>query len=219
MKETGLLFSAPMVRALLARTKTQTRRIVKPQPDVVPDLLPTTTAASSVFRIPVKGQSGTYDHLGLQNFTERCPYGKPGDRLWVRETIRLVERWHDGRDDRCRSVYCADDKDTPADGWPWKRDVLPSIHCPRGLSRITLDLTAVRVERLQDISEDDAKAEGAEFHDGRGVGHSGFRHDASLGFVYPTARESFFALWESLNGAESLRANPWLWALTFPKVA
>jgi hypothetical protein len=84
---------------------------------------------------------------------------------------------------------------------------------PRCASRITLTVTDVRVQRVQDISEEDAKAEGAMFHDGRPTCHHGWRHDYSD--VWPTARHSFCALWNSLHGPEAWDANPWVYALTF----
>ena len=103
-----------------------------------------------------------------------CPHGQPGDRLWVKETIRLVpDQEPDDGTGRVLSIYAADGALTVADAWPWKRKQLNSIHCPRGLSRIELEVTGVRVERLQDISEAGSIAEGLHYHDGRGIGHSG----------------------------------------------
>jgi hypothetical protein len=76
----------------------------------------------------------------------------------------------------------------------------------------------VRVERLQEISEADAKAEGMQFHDGRGIGHTGWRHDQNYGFVEGTPRGAFFALWRLINGDESLKENPWVWVVEFRRV-
>lgn len=89
---------------------------------------------------------------------------------------------------------------------------------PRAASRITLEVTGVRVERLQDISEADAMSEGLHYHDGRGIGHSGWREGHGVGFVYDTAREAYADLWRSINGPGSWDANPWVWVIQFLKV-
>ena len=135
MKERPILFSGPMIRALLAGTKTQTRRIVKPQPK-----------NRLVYALDWYDADGV--HPGVK---VKCPYGRGGDLLWVRETFfpRLQNT---------AAIYRAD---SPDDGMAemyggWK----PSIFMPRTLSRLTLEVTNVRAERLHDISEEDAKAEG-----------------------------------------------------------
>lgn len=125
----------------------------------------------------------------------RCPYGAPGDRLWGKEAIRLVE----GNAERAVSEYAADGGVTVADAWPWKLKVLPSMFCPRGLSRITLEVTGIRVEQLQAISEADCEAE---------LGAERYSHGND---AYP----KFRALWESINGAESWAVNPWVWVVEF----
>ena len=109
------------------------------------------------------------------------------------------------------SMWCGD-LHRGAPGHKWR----PSIHMPRWASRITLEMTGVRVERLQAISEADAHAEDAHFHDGRGIGHSCWRHDD--GAVHADARSAFARLWESLHGARSWDANPWVWAIEFRRV-
>ncbi len=181
-RERPILFSAPMVRAVLAGKKTQTRRVVKRAGKLM-------TAVATI-------QRGRQPHPIVAKLIPelRCPYGKPGDRLWVKEAITLSPVLDNG------SNYVADGRSTKATSWPWKRDTLPGIFLPRKLSRITLEVVAVRVERLQEISEEDARAEGAQFHDGHGVGHSGWRHDRNHGCVYATARRSFEVLWDSING-------------------
>lgn len=132
-----------------------------------------------------------------------CPYGKPGDLLWVRESIcRAKEYGGIG--------YCADTTWYPNYAWPWKKDVVSSIHMPRWLSRLTLEITEVRVERLQDISVEDAEAEGVEeLKSYILVGNS----------IFPPVticwKTGYKRLWESINGAGSWDANPWVWALTF----
>ena len=87
---------------------------------------------------------------------------------------------------------------------------------PRWASRITLEVTGVRVERLQQTSEEDARAEGAMFHDGRGIGHSGWRHDYAD--VHDDARSSFAAIWQSINGPKSWAVNPWVWVVSFRRL-
>lgn len=157
MRERPILFSAPMVRALLDGTKTQTRRVCKPAE---------AAGLSFVVEVPdplERGQVYNGSHFGDEEGGVQfaSPYGGVGDRLWVREAIRLVpDQEPDYGTGRVLSAYGADGSLTVADAWPWKRSYLPPMHCPRGLSRIDLEITGVRVERLQDISEADAQAEG-----------------------------------------------------------
>ena len=188
VKERPVLFSGPMVRAILDGHKTQTRRVVKPQPPY---------HAVEVFdwRAPdipeaVKAHEGCYynDMDGL-NFHCKCPYGGPGDQLWVREAFTVCA------DNNI--FYRADGKPDPWDGVRWK----PSIHMPRLASRITLEITGVRVERLQDISEEDALAEGV-----------------TRSALDPWNRTAFARLWESINGPDSWDANPFVWVVEFKKV-
>lgn len=147
MKERPILFSAPMVRAILDGTKTQTRRVVKHR---------------HLAFIGGKGQENDPSAwgfgAGVQNESYRlvCPYGIPGDRLWVKET------WHPGGPENNHDgvIYRATDPgwDDSGSGLRWR----PSVFMPRWASRITLEISSVRVERLQDITEEDARAEGAE---------------------------------------------------------
>ena len=196
MTERPILFSAPMVRAILNGNKTQTRRVVKGmalrwlRPD---HFTPEFTA------LPENGL---------------CPYGQPGDRLWVRETFQRFT-------DDGEILYKADPAGFEAMN-EYKRDEClearwrPSIHMPRRFSRISLEITAVRVERLQEISEADARAEGAMFHDGGQIGHSGWRHDYSD--VHADARSSFARIWNNINGPGSWDKNPWVWVIEFRRV-
>lgn len=199
MKERPILFSAPMVRALLAGTKTQTRRAVKPQPRILAGEL-----------LCWKDDALTDDQMG-----KRCPYGQPGDRLWVREAWLDLQGTGIERvtGDPSRYAYAADtpsgshgDECRKTYGLKWR----PSIHMPRAASRITLEITGVRVERLQDISEADAQAEGC-----------------SLEFMTPTGDDSgsaiygpggYLELWESINGARSWEANSWVWVIEFRRM-
>ena len=206
MAERPILMSARMVRAILAGTKRQTRRVVKPQPPHDPQH-DHVDAVGSLHR----WWAGRLT-LGKQH-EARCPFGQPGDLLWCRET------WARDDEDGCL-MYRADlGRDANADAWEqgriegvpryrWR----PSIHMPRWASRITLRVTDVRVERLGDISEADAVAEGIER---RGPGWAWYT-DAKAYTTDP--RTSYRDLWESINGPGSWDANPWVWCLTFERV-
>ena len=202
MKTRPILFSAPMVRAILNGTKTQTRRAVK---DRHIDSAP----PACIF----------------QWLRERCTYGQPGDRLWVREAFMHEPAdycWEASVSIPCRpaeTVYRADhDGDTRGAGWK------PSIHMPRALSRITLEITGVRVERLQDISDTDCIAEGIE----RPEDMSKEAVEAMDIWPIGAERECFNALnqpvhqyrrlWERINGPVSWAANPGVWVIEFRRV-
>lgn len=198
MKERPILFSAPMVRAILEGKKTQTRRRVVGQRDMEFD--------------PADPHFGPYwlsyaAEAEGEDAKVRCPYGKPGDRLWVREAwavqheydafapseIGASARWH----------YAA----TEDLGGLRRR---PSIFLPRRGSRITLEITDVRVERLQQISEDDAIAEG--------VTPTMPIYGDCGGFEHQGGRDAFWRLWESIHGPDSWNANPWVWVMEFRRV-
>ena len=206
-KERPILFSGPMVRAILEGKKTQTRRVVKRQCDMEFD--------------PADPHFGPY---WLSYATEaegedakvRCPYGEPGDSLWVRETwavpheydamapseIGASAPWH----------YAA----TEDLGGLRKRQ---SIFLPRRGSRITLEITGVRVERLQQISEADATAEGIaelSLQDGEHGAWWSAAPDRRLHSRTP--RGAFFRLWRSIHGKGSWDANPWVWVVEFQRV-
>lgn len=218
MKERPILFSAPMVRAILSGAKTQTRRVVKPQP--IEDRL----------HDHVERKYGLFTWwagnrtFGIQH-QARCPYGQPGERLWVRETWNVTHhsqlapgeniaksaedcvRDNNGFMPSCAEgvVYAADGVTShPVHG---KARWRPSIHMPRWASRITLEIVAVRVERLWDISEADCAKEGAPFS------YSGFDPDEA-----PDWRGWYRSIWEAVYGPDSWVANPWVWVLTFRRV-
>lgn len=209
-----ILFSAPMVRAILDNRKFQTRRVVKPQP-----------------RHEVKSCSnGWYERdpkaSSSGNKTFGCPYGVPGDRLWVRETwgiqegivccaaarpniargfdVEMGPKWtpvihRAGRENYAWGMY----------GPPkWK----PSIHMPRTACRITLEVAAVRVERLQEISEADAIEEGVE------PSIYGWKDYLKRDLHLGEADASYASLWESINGPGSWEANPFVWVITFHRL-
>lgn len=202
MAERPILFSAPMVRALLAGTKTQTRRIVKPQP---------------------QGGWSSGDHGCSCDARENvgpCPYGKAGDRLWVKETWKADQIWDGFRPidipEGEAIIYTADEHATRIVPFGWGRG-RPSIFMSRAASRLTLELTDVRVERLNDINEEDALAEGMDvFSDG-----AGFTVPLANGKPGPWQRNAVDAyrnLWEVINGAGSWAANPLVWVLNFKRV-
>lgn len=201
MKERPILFSAPMVRALLAGTKTQTRRAAKVESTLGIDSILAPRRAG--------GHAATY--LLPDQAAEAaacCPYGQPGDRLWVRETFGHFER-NENFKPGCEVFYRADGNCLELE--PWR----PSIHIPRWACRITLDITAVRIERLQDISDEDARAEGIECM--AGDPECGYRNylDKTGQDWALSPRESFRSLWESINGPASWAKNPWVWVVEF----
>lgn len=220
MKERPILFSGPMVRALLAGRKTQTRRTVK---------LAVPSDADEVFfwsgdDLRRQGFSNVADtglwarkngRDGYLRFIGRCPYGSPGDQLWVKETHAVVPRSSyamsvgvqqtlkpdDGHD---AAVYAADWERSKPGRWR------PSIHMPRWASRLTLGVTDVRAERLQDISAADAYAEGG---DPVHMQPGGAQGDPSEGWL--CYRAGFESLWASINGPDGWAANPWVWVVSF----
>ena len=212
-----------MVRALLDGSKTQTRRVVKPTPEWI-------------------GQSGVLSYRGRVGLPHAlCPYGQPGDRLWVRETFQYRGASYDGLDIddaewfRCYGQGGAHDSWDPEfpDGWEpsrhmgvrkltgpeeqegdgitgWLTKRVPGIHMPRWASRISLEITGVRVERLQDISEDDALAEGCS--------STAIVHEDGEDYTGHYASEEYQDLWESINGPGSWEANPWVWVIEFKRL-
>lgn len=206
MKDRPILFSGQMVRALLDGRKTQTRRMVKPQ--FAHDAIPCEMGATNERGHQISGHSGVWwcDAEGNQENAVRCPYGQPGDRLWVRETWAQPDRRSAGFSPY---IYAADWKEQDRPKHRWK----PSIHMPKAAIRILLEVTGVRVERLQDISEADAIAEGCTKN------HNNYfwggPHKAGGLKQMATARQAYQDLWESINGTESWDANPWVWVVEF----
>lgn len=215
MKERPILFSGPMVRAILEGRKTMTRRVVKLRYGA--DVVVTNGQVWKPARV---------DYAGYVD----CPYGQVGDRLWVRETWQgplideeLEEEFHQSPDYFKKPEFCAyratdtlDAINADGEALGWR----PSIHMPRWASRILLEITGVRVERLHEISEADAQAEGVE----RVVAGVGWRRycdpDSEEVGVPPCgdARRSFRSLWKLINGDESWNANPWVWVVEFKRV-
>lgn len=231
IKERPILFSAPMVRAILDDQKTMTRRVVK---------FPEPSNSLGVWEPTTIGGNGVYDAHGNQAPEEAaiwhtrtgqtllCPYGKPGDRLWVRETCRAEEL--SGGLDGVR--YLADEAFIPiensqeaGDNWinlyAYRRKkgaTVGSIHMPRWASRILLEITGVRVERLQDISEDDAWAEGIEAIDGALDNDAIYAMAKKIGRSYEDAAPTFAVLWDSLYPACGWDVNPWVWVIEFRRI-
>lgn len=238
VRERPILFSGPMVRAILDGSKSQTRRVVRLPADVSPDLAKAARYADRLAELrrgfPNGPESAFPRILGPEYGGQRlvcnlvgdvglhvapCPYGEPGDRLWVRETWSWVTG--NGR----RYVYRADG--TPRDrtygnvisGMVWK----PSIFMPRHLCRLVLELSDVRVERVQDITEADAHAEG--FCDSTTPvpeldGEIGGRFRISGATLSSTAAGNFAETWDSLNAKRGYGwdANPWVWVLSFRRI-
>lgn len=211
MKERQILFSAPMVRALLDGRKTQTRRVVKPQPYMCLSSEQWKTRALS----GVDSYMRPMGSVVLEELLSRCPYGQPGDRLWVREaTVNVEEHGYKGpvfvESDEGKSVLEFGLSPSPDDITEVEASEIrkrPSIHMPRIYSRILLEITAVRVERLQDISEADCAKEGAPFS------YCGFAPEDA-----PDWRGWYRELWETINGAGSWDKNPWVWVVEFRRI-
>jgi len=197
MKERPILFSAPMVRAILDGNKTQTRRIAKLGKDH--------RTGCELAACEIAGEVNNGDYCNSH-------YGEPGDYLWVRETHAIVPRTAYACSDGVQQVHRPDDNHDAAvfrEGWTrsapgrWR----PSIHMPRWASRIDLLIMSVRLERLRDFSEHDCLAEG--------ITHDQLpdnQQDRQL------ARTWYRGLWEQINGAGSWEVNPWVWVVEFERI-
>ncbi len=204
MKERPILFNSPMVRAILEGRKTQTRRVMK---DRFLDVNAIVDGPCEGFRC-MEDDRAVFD---LQQTVDsswpypiRCPYGKPGDRLWVRETWFCEGREQPGQGLHYRAnASDADEAWFKEEGWKWK----PSIFMPRWASRIDLEVSGVRVERVQEITRDDAMAEGIEQH----VAGGGHEYDNR------TSVQNFAVLWDSINAKRGFgwESNPWVWVMEF----
>ena len=201
MGDRPILFSAEMVRAILEGRKTQTRRVVKPQP--TEGGLHWVTACGGDFAAWQDACLLLDEHSEDGGPCQRtCPYGKPGDFLWVREAHAIsanpdLKPWYRLDHEEARSSG-------PRVDVKWR----PSIHMPRWASRITLRITDIRVEHLHNISEEDAKAEGADFVD--------YKIESCPGLG--SYKEGFTRLWRDINGFDSLIENPWVWVVAFERV-
>lgn len=269
MNDRPILFSGPMVRAILDGRKTQTRRVVATRHPI--EFLGGLGQESDLsawgwffdgpqrhgYMVLARGMDEPHDH-GCSSIP--CPYGEPGDRLWVRETWRTSRSLDALSPQRIEeqarkagathgpfapALYVADGNsltaDLPEGGWGKTR---VSIHMPRWASRLTLEVTDVRVQRLQEISEEDAAAEGVQSvvyeswtaYDPETEGYPSFgaepdaemiarrrlenvRHHGPR--IISTAKEQFRLLWASINGERqgcAWESNPWVWAITFKRL-
>ena len=202
MKERPILFSAPMVRAILDGRKTVTRRIFKPDRMTWDANGRYTTYAMRGGELSTTG-SGPFKPSSWLHY---CPYGQPGDRLWVRESFARVPTACESED----IVFAADYQDG-SDRAAGVR-YTPSIHMPRAASRITLEITGVRVETLQDISEADAVAEGCKPIRPELV------QDGLIVRPGRSAVEEFRLVWEQIHGGGSWEKNPFVWVVTFRRI-
>jgi hypothetical protein len=217
MRERGIIFNAEMVRAVLEGRKTQTRRIMKDQPEVIPQ--------ESEFGDPGFWIPWNEGKTMVRNKDMRiaCPFGLKADRLWVRETFRV----HSRATDVATLVYRASERQSwtqqthrvpvehcnkPVSPENWT----PSIHMPRWASRITLEITGVRVERLQDINVEDVVAEGVKTLGGEMWGPKWWI-DAPKATIND-ALLKFSIMWSKIYGEESWQANPWVWVIEFKRV-
>lgn len=203
MTERPILYSSAMVRAKRAGLKTQTRRAIKmdgrPLGPRVLDVEPHGPEWKVSWDAPTNYGGEVQMNDGWASI--KCPYGVPGDHLWTREAFSY---WHgQAIGDRGRVWYWADG--SPSEG-DWTKPK-PSIHLPRWACRSVDELTEVRVERLQDISEQDCYAEGIK---------PSLSPDPESRRQHAIA--AYMLLWVSINGSESWAANPWVWVLTFRSV-
>ncbi|HCM3154987.1 TPA: morphogenetic protein [Klebsiella quasipneumoniae] len=215
MKERGMIFNGEMVRALLDGRKTQTRRIMKAQPSE--DFTPMNMALEADYKarwytpgiVDKDGylQPAGKEVFGVANENEgySCQFGAVGDRIWVRETWARYNIDQDSHDMAYRATIPED--------WPESGRWRPSIHMPRWASRILLEITGVRVERLNAISQEDAQAEGMEL-----TGWRPTYSDPDSGGEVMTPYDNFAELWSSIYGDESWKANPWVWVISFKRV-
>ena len=225
MRERGMIFNAEMVRAILDGRKTQTRRVIVPSMRTADTQFELHQQPDGSWMPMHTFNEGSFDKTGSER-PIKCPFGAVGDRLWVRET------WADVNHEGCPAVayrangevrdLCEDDGDETDPNLEkyrfanWYPDLMsgtegtwtPSIHMPRWASRITLEITGVRVERLSSMTEEDARAEGC-------MGG----HDSIPGYMYSaTPHEHFHHLWTSIYGEDSWQVNPWVWVVEFKRV-
>jgi hypothetical protein len=228
MKERPIIFNAEMVRAVLDGRKTQTRRIIQsPAKNMQArghECISYRAPGDQWYQdyvFSMRDRSGVWQDYKHEQFLAKCPFGAIGDRLWVRETwmpdAPRDGTWGDVEFYGCKGsplsiiperyrkpehcIHRASWDGSEMVGWT------PSIHMPRWASRITLEITGVRVERLQDISQSDAKSEGCWY--GRGGGEPDFA---------VTPSDHFPTLWASIYGEENWQANPWVWVIEFKRV-
>lgn len=219
MSDRPILFSAPMIRALLDGRKTMTRRVLKPQPFV--------DAMGNFCAMDRKGKLWNYGQRVdgkpcLDHYMEKCVRFRKGDRLWVRETLKEHDGWFYGADDKPVELPAGHPRMSEMLSWAHHKegDTCVSIHMPRWASRLTLTVTDVRVQRLQEISEADCIAEGPPVVDTNSRTISGELRplvlpDPNKPWYAMTPRAWYHQIWDTINGAGSWDANPWVVAVSF----
>lgn len=236
MKTKPILFSGPMVRALLDGKKTQTRRIAKVKREEF-------LSSEMLEDLEIRGFETIRDDPDGFFIVPPCPYGQPGDLLWVRETFarngfKVGEKVFYRADNESQFMGEMSESNGNITGYyidHWVRngerrkgsEWKPSIHIPRWASRLTLEITNIRVENLQAISNEDAEAEGFTCMTKDGCvtykfgipDYDGMPGTENSGWEWKDwqieARQAYKKLWESINGSESWDANPWVWVIEF----
>lgn len=246
MKERPILFSTPMVRAILEGRKTQTRRIIKPQYEVSGSIWTSIKTKTWMHQSKIEN---------CESLLKVCPYGQVGDILWVRETWQVVfelEYDHHAMDGSCVNIrewipnFDSVEKTCVGLSSEWscasmpernkyyvymtsdiqfidgkhKLKWKPSIFMPKAASRIKLEITDIRVERLCDITEKDAISEGIEYKEWKNgpVNCNGYKDYSGGGVYFPRPIASYYSLWESINGKGSWEKNPFVWVITFNRI-
>ena len=235
MKERGILYSAPMVRAKLAGTKTQTRRIIERVRGFAGHIRQFEQSTTPGYDFSFRDRRGLWQDFRRADFLKLCPYGQPGDRLWGRETYRRTcdnKSWacvQYRADESLRLMLCEENGEGDPIGTkphkepfqrlgkkgpPWT----PSIYMPRWASRILDEIIEIRVERVQDITNADCIAEGiepigSERELGKCLGKVVKAQAGRLDNRYSTVRQLYSELWNLINGPGSWAANPWVWVI------
>nr|WP_041930735.1 hypothetical protein [Pantoea ananatis] len=238
MRERPILLNAEMVRAVLDGRKTQTRRIIQSPAKNMQvrghECISYRAPGDKWYQdyvFSMRDRSGTWQDYKHEQFLAKCPFGAVGDRLWVRETFRV----HSRATDVATLVYKASEQQS------WTQQVhrvpiekcnkpavidtwTPSVHMPRWASRITLEITGVRVERLNSISHRDACREGLfrEEYNWREnefpLDDIAYRTSSAAKTRYSCPKRCFQELWQSIYGVDSWQANPWVWVIEFKRV-
>lgn len=202
-KERPVLYSTHMVHSILEDRKTMTRRtkdleVINEDPDRWEYIRFFDGHAKFCEK---------HNHINEQKI--KCPYGKPGDLLWVREKFGYYQ------DNKTIFKYRTEVDEKERGFYKWK----PSIHMPKTAARIWLEITNVRVERLRDISSNDAKSEGIEYVIDKITGYCGYDYKNGGYNLMTTPYHGFRSLWEQINGEESWKANPWVWVIEFKVIS
>lgn len=221
IKERPILFSAPMVRAILDGRKGQTRRVV----NRLRKFGSISGSLTEFGKSDTKGYDWHFRYKRMRwhdieeaRLLDLCTHGKIGERLWVRERTE-----EDCLGSTSLARYSADGKISNHTWW-YSRKSCPSIHMPRWASRILLEITNVRVERLNDVSHSDAVSEGiyGEYHRWRDpeypLADIAYRPSENSKYRYSDARQAYEDLWESINGQGSWDLNPWVWVVEFKRI-